>query len=102
MPHLLLVDDDDLFRESLGLNLIEPMTITARFDDGTNREFTGLYTVNRSQLRDLADAAVIDLFRRGYLQLIYLMLASLDQVSALAQRKNRSFLPGESRSSGLA
>ena len=23
MPHLLLVDDDDLFRESLGLNLID-------------------------------------------------------------------------------
>jgi hypothetical protein len=87
----------------LGLKLIEPMAISARFDDGTNREFTGLYTVNRSQLQDLADAAVLDLFRRGYLQLIYLMLASLDQVSALAQRKNRSFLPsGDSRSSGLA
>jgi hypothetical protein len=87
----------------LGLKLIEPMAISARFDDGTNREFTGLYTVNRSQLQDLADAAVIDLFRRGYLQLIYLMLASLDQVSALAQRKNRSFLPGsEPRSAGLA
>ena len=87
----------------LSLKLIEPMTISARFDDGTNREFTGLYTVNRRQLQELADAAVVDLFRRGYLQLIYLMLASLDQVSALAQRKNRSFLPGsESRSSGLA
>ena len=87
----------------LGLKLIEPMTISARFDDGTNREFTGLYTVNRSQLQELADAAVLDLFRRGYLQLIYLMLASLDQVSALAQRKNRSFLPDSgSRSSGLA
>jgi hypothetical protein len=92
----------------LGLKLIEPMTISARFDDGSNREFTGLYTVNRSQLQELADAAVIDLFRRGYLQLIYLMLASLDQVSALARRKNRSFLPGGDspggvpRSSGLA
>jgi len=77
----------------LSLQLIEPMTIAARFDDGNKREFTGLYTVNRDQLKQLADAAVLDLFRRGYLQLIYLMLASLDQVSALAQRKNRSFLP---------
>jgi hypothetical protein len=78
----------------LRLKLIEPMTVSARFDDGTNREFTGLYTVNRDQLKELADAAVLDLFRRGYLQLIYLMLASLDHVSSLAQRKNRSFLPG--------
>jgi hypothetical protein len=97
----------------LGLKLIEPMTISARFDDGSNHEFTGLYTVNRDRLKGLADAAVLDLFRRGYLQLIYLMLASLDHVSVLAQRKNRSFLRGgqppggdatgaASRGSGLA
>jgi hypothetical protein len=78
----------------LGLTLIEPMTITARFDDGINREFKGLYTVNRENLKGLGDPAALDLFRRGYLQLIYLMLASLNHVSALAQRKNRSFLPG--------
>jgi hypothetical protein len=78
----------------LNLKLIEPMTISARFDDGAKREFSGLYTVNRDQLRDLADASALDLFRRGYLQLIYLMLASLNHVSSLAQRKNRSFLPG--------
>jgi hypothetical protein len=78
----------------LRLKLIEPMTISARFDDGTDHEFTGLYTVNRDQLNQLADAAVLDLFRRGYLQLIYLMLASLKHVSALARRKNHSFLPG--------
>jgi SapC len=87
----------------LSLKLIEPMTITARFDDGTNHEFRGLYTVSRDQLKELADAAVLDLFRRGYLQLIYLMLASLNHVSGLAQRKNRSFLPGgDSRGSGAA
>ncbi len=87
----------------LSLKLIEPLTISARFDDGVNREFTGLYTVNRDQLKELADAAVLDLFRRGYLQLIYLMLASLDHVAGLAKRKNRSFLPGGApRGSGLA
>ena len=31
---------------------------------------------------------VVHLFRLGYLKLIYLMIASLKQVSALAQRKN--------------
>jgi hypothetical protein len=82
----------------LSLKLIEPMTISARFDDGINRQFTGLYTINRDALKQLADAAALDLFRRGYLELIYLMLASLVHVSALAQRKNRSFLPdGNSR-----
>jgi len=78
----------------LNLKLIESITITARFDDGIDREFTGLYTVNRELTKGLADAAALDLFRRGYLQLIYLMLASLTNVSALAQRKNRTLLPG--------
>jgi two-component system, OmpR family, response regulator ChvI len=34
MPHLLLVDDDDLFRESLGLNLIDEGYSVTAFDNG--------------------------------------------------------------------
>ena len=34
MPHLLLVDDDDLFRESLGLNLIDEGYEVTSFGDG--------------------------------------------------------------------
>jgi two-component system, OmpR family, response regulator ChvI len=34
MPHLLLVDDDDLFRESLGLNLIDEGYSVTMFDNG--------------------------------------------------------------------
>jgi hypothetical protein len=87
----------------LNLKLIEPMTISTRFDDGSNREFTGLYTINRDQLKQLDDLSVLDLFRRGYLQLIYLMLASLNHVSVLAQKKNRSFLPdSDARGTGPA
>jgi SapC protein len=84
----------------LDLKLIESITISSQFDDGSKRKFTGLYTINRDLLNQLADAAALDLFRRGYLELIYLMLASLDHVSALAQRKNRSFLPGGQRPAG--
>jgi two-component system, OmpR family, response regulator ChvI len=34
MPHLLLVDDDDLFRESLGLNLVDEGYDVTSFDSG--------------------------------------------------------------------
>ena len=34
MPHVLLVDDDDLFRESLGLNLIDEGYEVTSFDNG--------------------------------------------------------------------
>src|SRR5215469_4530170 len=33
-PHIVLVDDDDLFRESLGLNLIDEGYVVTSFSDG--------------------------------------------------------------------
>lgn len=76
------------------LKLVEPVTIDLGFDDGTKRVLTDLYTIDQSALRELPDVAVLDLFRRGYLQLIYLMVASLKQVPVLAQIKNRRLLEG--------
>jgi hypothetical protein len=76
------------------LKLVEPITINVGFDDGTKRDLTGLYTIDREVLRCLPDATVLDLFHRGYLHLIYLLIASLKQVPVLAQKKNRRFLQG--------
>jgi hypothetical protein len=78
----------------LGLKLIEAIDISARFDDGSKRELAGLYTINQDELKGLPDAAALDLFRRGYLQLIYLMRNSLNHLSSLVQRNNRTFGPG--------
>jgi SapC len=76
----------------LTLNLLEPVEIALGFDDGSKRNLADLYTVNQDELRKLPDASVLDLFRRGYLQLIYLLIASLKQVPVLAQKKNDRFL----------
>jgi SapC len=81
------------FTESLlNHNLLEPVDIVLGFDDGTKRNLVDLYTVNQEVLRALPDASVIELFRRGYLQLIYLLIASLKQIPVLAQKKNDRFL----------
>lgn len=76
----------------LSLNLLEAVDIVLGFDDGSKRNLADLYTVNQEVLRKLADVAVVDLFRRGYLQLIYLLIASLKQIPVLAQKKNDRFL----------
>lgn len=76
----------------LKFNLLEPIDIVLGFDDGTKRNLADLYTVNQDVLRKLPDAAVIELFRRGYLQLIYLLISSLKQIPVLAQKKNDRFL----------
>jgi hypothetical protein len=72
----------------LTLKLIQPVDIELAFDDGTKRSLQGLYTIDTEALRNLPDAAALDLFRRGYLQLIYLMVASMKQVPVLARKKN--------------
>src|SRR6516225_11987920 len=52
MPHLLLVDDDDLFRESLGLNLIDEGHEVTSFANGRD----ALAYLNRGS----ADAMLLD------------------------------------------
>jgi hypothetical protein len=83
------LDQTKVFIETLmKLKLIEPIDISLAFDDGTRRNLEGLYTVNQDLLKKLADARIVELFHRGYLQAIYLMIASLKQVPVLAQKKN--------------
>jgi len=89
------------FVESLvGLKLVEPIDIDLAFDDGSKRKLTGLYTVNQQVLSALPDATVVELFRKGYLQLIYLMMASLKQVPVLARRKNYALLKPSAQLAG--
>jgi len=89
------------FVESLvGLKLVEPIDIDLAFDDGSKRKLTGLYTVNQQVLSALPDATVVELFRKGYLQLIYLMMASLKQVPVLARRKNDALLKPSAQLAG--
>jgi hypothetical protein len=76
----------------LNLKLLEPVDIVLGFDDGTKRNLVDLYTVDQEVLRQLPDASVLELFRRGYLQLIYLLIASLKQIPVLAKKKNDRFL----------
>jgi hypothetical protein len=83
----------------LALKLIEPIEIEVELDDGTTRHCVGLYTINQEVLSKLPDATVVELFRRGYMRLIDLMIASLKQVPLMARQKNARLLEP---TSGLA
>jgi hypothetical protein len=85
----------------VSLKLIEPIDIDLAFDDGSRRNLTGLYAINQASLRALAEDSVLDLFRRDYLQLIYLMIASLKQVPVLARRKNNALLTASATLQGV-
>lgn len=83
------VPETDAFIQALiEARLVEPVDVDLSFDDGRTLNLTGLYTVSLDALGELDDAAVLGLFRRGYLQLIYAMNGSLKQVSSLAKLRN--------------
>ena len=76
----------------LELQLIEPVDIDVEFEDGSTHKCVGLYAVNQETLSRLPDMVVLELFRRGYLRLIHLMIASLKQFPVLARKKNGRLL----------
>ena len=83
------------------LNLIEPVDLEVEFDDGSLRNCVGLYTINQDVLSRLPDATVVELFRRGYLTLIHLMIASQKQLPVLARRKNGRLRAGTEMLGGV-
>jgi len=83
------VEATNAFIQALSeLKLIEPIDISLNFDSGERVTLQGLYTVSLDSLRDIDDATAVRLFRSGYLQLAYVMNASLKQISVLAQLRN--------------
>ncbi|MDB6107647.1 MAG: hypothetical protein JWO52_7646 [Gammaproteobacteria bacterium] len=76
----------------LELKLIEPIDVEVEFDDGVMKKCVGLYTINKDVLARLPDEVVVELFRRGYLRLIHLMLDSVKQIPVLARKRNSRLL----------
>jgi hypothetical protein len=83
-----VVESEHFIQVLLARKLVEPIDIDLSFDDGKSLSLNGLYTVSLDALGELDDAAVLELFRAGGLQLIYAMNGSLKQVSALAKLRN--------------
>lgn len=73
----------------VGLELVESLTLEARLSDGSLQSLKGLYTINEDKLQSLNANALEALHRKGHLRDIYMMLASLPNVSRLIERKNR-------------
>ncbi|MGS2722382.1 SapC family protein [Porticoccus sp. GXU_MW_L64] len=69
--------------------LLVPMTLDIKLDNGQPKKVEGLYTVNEQRLSELPDEHFLSLRKLGYLGSIYSMLTSLGQIYALIERKNK-------------
>jgi hypothetical protein len=93
---------DHFTQRCLALNLIEPIDLSFRFDDGERLTLDGLYTISRDGLSALDDATVLDLFRNGYLQLAYMVIGSLQHVGRLARLHNDRLAMTQARLSNVS
>jgi hypothetical protein len=71
-------------------NLLESFVFDVELPDGTQHRLAGCYTINEERLQALDGAVLEQLSRAGFLQPIYMVIASLSNLRALAERKRRA------------
>lgn len=69
--------------------LLEPFVLDMQMPSGEQARLTGLFTVNEEKLAGLPGEALASLAQEGLLLPIYMQIASLAQLSSLAERAAR-------------
>ncbi len=69
--------------------LLESFALDIRLDGGGDSRLAGFHTIHEERLRELDGDALAELSRAGYLQPIYMVLASMVQLRGLIARCNR-------------
>lgn len=74
----------------LELELLERFSFDIELNDGSLHRLIGFYTIHEERLAALDGAVLQQLSRNGYLQAIYMVVASMPQFRALIGRKNHA------------
>jgi len=69
-------------------DLLEPFTLKITLDNGSTNQLIGFYTINENKLLELDGATLADFNTKGYLQPIYMAVASYARIRALIDKKN--------------
>ena len=70
-------------------DLLVPLCLDITFEDKRSCNINGLYSVDEDKLTGLDVSVLIELNAKGWLQPIYTQLASMGQIYALVDKKNR-------------
>ena len=71
------------------LDLIESFNIELRLNDGSVNKLSGFYTIHEEKLAALPEKDAFHLYKNGFLEPAYLIIASLVNVKKLLARKNK-------------
>ena len=73
----------------LALDLLESFVVDVELKDGSRHRFAGFYTVNEERLRALDSQSVATLHSQGFLEPLYMVVASTVHFRDLIDRRNR-------------
>ncbi len=71
------------------LQLLEPVTMDITLEDGTSGQLMGFYTVQEDRLKALSGEQIARLHELGFLEPIYMTMASMGKMRTLIERKSR-------------
>jgi hypothetical protein len=70
------------------LDLLESFVVDVQLKDGSEHRMTGFHTINEDRLKALDGEQLAMLSQRGYLEAIYMVIASMSHLPDLIDRKN--------------
>ncbi len=79
--------NENFHKSLLQYDLLESLKLDITFNDGSNKSIDHFYSINETTLYKLGGNALADLNRQGYLQPIFMAIASLSRLRALIDRR---------------
>lgn len=86
--HQGLNDNTSFMAVLLEHDLLESFTLDIELDNGEKHQVIGFYTINEDKLNQLGADVLATLHQHGYLQAIYMSMASQSNMRNLLDRKN--------------
>ena len=71
------------------LDLFESFNLDIQLTNGSNNRLSGFYTINEDKLMALTGEQLEKLNKSGLLKLIYMVIASHENINALIQHKDK-------------
>lgn len=79
----------------LGMDLLESFVLDVELNDGSNHRLAGFYTIKEETLKTLPGKDLAVLRNNGFLEAIYMVIASMSHIPDLVDRKNHLVEKGE-------
>jgi len=83
-----IIDNKSFVDTLIEHDLLEPFTLDIVLNDNSNNQMVGFYTINEDKLNELDAQTLANLHNKGFLQAIYMTIASQSNIRGLMNIKN--------------